>query len=90
MEKMTDILKSFLNKNDLDDKIGQYKIFNNWENLVGEKIAENAKPSKIVNNILYVKVENPSWKTELNLMRYDLLKNINKNSNNKFKSIKII
>ncbi len=36
-----------------------------WESIVGETVAENSKPEKIVDNTLIVRVSNHIWKTEL-------------------------
>jgi len=52
------------------------RICVNWDNIVGEKVARNASPSRLRNRILYVKVKNPSWANELSFLKPDIMKAI--------------
>lgn len=90
MKELSSVLNQYLDDHNLNQKIDQYRIFKEWPSIVGERISTYAIPEKVYGKTLYIKVENPSWKTELSFMRNDLLKKINQKSNNKFNDIKII
>lgn len=47
-----------------------------WKTLVGEDISKHCHVQFIKNNKLYIKVDSPSWKAELTLMKTLLLKKI--------------
>lgn len=83
-------LKKFINENDLSKKINQYSVFSNWQSIVGDLISQHTVPQTIKNDMLYIKVENSAWKTELEFMKVDLLKKIQKESKQEIKKIKLI
>lgn len=59
-------MKIFKNSSYISDfKIA--KIQNNWENIVGEQLSGHTKPSKLVNNILYVNCDHQGW---INTMQF--------------------
>jgi predicted nucleic acid-binding Zn ribbon protein len=53
-----------------------YKAFSMWEELVGGKVAEHTKPSRISNGIMYVQVDDPVWLTQIKYMKMGILSKI--------------
>ncbi len=62
---------------------------NQWEKIVGSKIATATDVIKIQNNTLYIKCKNPTWKNELQFQKNELLKKIQKETK-KVKNIILI
>ena len=62
---------------------------NQWEKIVGSKIANVTDVIKIQNNTLYIKCKNPTWKNELQFQKNELLKKIQKETK-KVKNIILI
>ncbi len=55
----------------------QHAVFFQWSSLVGERIAEKIKPALIEHKILFVRVEDATWRTEFQFKKADILKKIN-------------
>jgi predicted nucleic acid-binding Zn ribbon protein len=60
----------------LSGDLEAYKVFTLWEELVGQKMAGHAKPSRITNSILYVEVDDPVWLTQIRYMKSGILTKI--------------
>ena len=63
-------------------------IKNEWKEIVGKPIGQATSPIKIENQKLYIKCKNPTWKTELQYQKKELLIKINQNT--KIKDIILI
>jgi predicted nucleic acid-binding Zn ribbon protein len=74
LKKAIDI---FLKKNDLERGVNQNKAIIIWEQIVGEKIAENTKADSVEYGVLMVKVETPTWRQELIFKKQEILGKIN-------------
>jgi len=74
LKKAIDI---FLKKNDLERGVNQNKAIIIWEQIVGEKIAENTKADSVEYGVLMVKVETPTWRQELIFKKQEILEKIN-------------
>lgn len=83
-------ISSFLSKRGLDGKMAEYQFATHWRKIVGDGVANNAVPSKIINKVLYVNVKSASWMQELSFQKALLIKNINEyfNDPNKIVDIK--
>ncbi|MGA1191592.1 MAG: DciA family protein [Bdellovibrionota bacterium] len=57
----------------LRDRFSRYSFVTHWAEIVGEHIAQHAKPLKVVRGELYVKVSNPIWAQELAMLKETLL-----------------
>jgi len=49
-----------------------------WPEVVGKQIANASEAISIKDGILTISVKNPSWKTELKYMKYDICRKLNK------------
>ena len=50
-----------------------------WEEIVGDRLAKNASPHKLTNNILTIKVSNSAWIQQLSFIKLDLMNKLNEN-----------
>ena len=76
-------LVQFLNAEDI---IAEQTAIVIWDQVVGEKIAQEAQPKSIKNGILKVKVRNAVWRQELTFMKDDIVKRLNNELDGKFVS----
>ncbi|GAB4115445.1 MAG: hypothetical protein Kow00103_10200 [Candidatus Caldatribacteriota bacterium] len=73
-------LAIFLKEKKWDKKIEGYQIISNWEEIVGEELANNTQPIKIENTILWLKVKSNVWANELNWRKGEIIEKINRNT----------
>ena len=78
MIKLSTAIKSFFNNPKINEILLMGSLENDWKKIVGEPIGEATKPIKIENKKLYIKCKNPTWKTELQYQKTELIKKINK------------
>lgn len=71
------VLGNLLRGWNLSGDVDAYKVFDRWEEIVGEKVALHAKPVRTANRILYVEVDDPMWRTQLKYMRDEIMNRIN-------------
>jgi chaperonin cofactor prefoldin len=64
---------SALVQNIRDSQSGKFSF---WQEALGEKLAKVAQPYSIRKGILFVKVQDPVWRFELNREKEELLKRI--------------
>ena len=86
---INDLLELFSSKNkSYREFVSKNNVLDNWESLVGKKVADVSEPDKIERDKLYLKVKNSVWKNELFFMKSELLAKINNNfSKGKVKDI---
>ena len=61
----------------VDRRLKEESIILNWGRLVGERIASKANPVKVRDSILFLRVENASWRNELFFMKRKIIKEVN-------------
>jgi len=69
-------LDVLISKLGLQMKMKEQKVIQNWSNIVGPQIAKIAKPEKVYDKVLHLRVANISWRTELTFQKAVLLKQI--------------
>lgn len=79
---MKKISLAILNRPDLKQKITKSAPILNWNEAVGNEIAQHATPIKITSQgKLYVKVTDSSWILELTMHKNEIIQNLNNLSN---------
>ena len=71
------LLASLMEELGLGKKLKQYEAVRIWQEVVGERIAKVATPTKINNGILVVKVEKSTWRNELSLLKREIITKLN-------------
>lgn len=71
---ITSLLKSM----GIEEKVKEHQAINEWSYIVGENVSKVTKAQNVVNGILFVKVKNSSWRSELIYMRQEILIKIDK------------
>ncbi|MBA4417969.1 MAG: hypothetical protein C0392_08675 [Syntrophus sp. (in: bacteria)] len=67
------VVERILKKYKLNGDIDAYRVFQIWNDLVGDRIAAHARPARIDGYFLYVEVDDPLWLTQLKYMKLDIL-----------------
>ena len=70
------ILESVMREKDFTDDIEAYRIFAQWNDIVGEKLAAHTRPVRVSGSVLYVEVDDHLWFAQLKYMKGDMLKRI--------------
>jgi predicted nucleic acid-binding Zn ribbon protein len=76
-EKLGLALGRVLKKYGAEKKILEQSLMQNWDRLVGEKIAQQTQPLKVENKKLFLKVPSPVWRNELLYLKPELIKKLN-------------
>ena len=77
-EAIGKILTQSLRNLGIERRLKEESIVLNWSRLVGERIASQANPLKIRDSILFVRVENASWRNELFFMKRKIIEQLNR------------
>ena len=70
---INDILKTY--RHESDTELAQ--IWGLWDRLVGDAIAENARPLAFKGKLLLVQVTNSTWLHQLHFLKKDIIQKIN-------------
>ena len=62
---------------DWEKKFDQHRVFHRWNELVDQETRAHARPLKIVNDVLWVEVDNSAWLQQLQFKKLELLDLLN-------------
>lgn len=79
-QKIGDVIKDCLNELQISRKLKEVSIVTQWESLMGKIVANRTDKIYIKNRTLFVHVRSSVLKTELIMMRQDILKRVNENA----------
>ena len=72
-----DILSRYLDQSGLRPRIGEQRILDAWNELVGKAIAEVTQPVRFRNRSLQVKVTHPVWLQQLQFHKKLIIQKVN-------------
>ncbi|MFQ6618611.1 MAG: DUF721 domain-containing protein [Fidelibacterota bacterium] len=78
MKHIKNILDELIKDIGIDKAVLQNRAIVVWEEAVGEKIANIAKPKRIEKGKLWIAVKTPEWRSELQFMKKEIIKNLNR------------
>ena len=76
-ERIDQVLKRTLKDLKIERRIKEETVILNWNRVVGERIAKESIPLKAKDAILFVKVENASWRNELVFLKGNIIRELN-------------
>ncbi len=79
-EKLSQILKSYIEQNNLQPKLSELDIIHSWENMMGKTVASYTEDIQIRNGTLFLKISSPMLRNELVMMREQIKKRLNENA----------
>lgn len=71
------LLKQVLNDQGMDDRLSRYQAWLVWDKIVGEQIARRARPLRLREGTLEVRVDNPVWMQQLQMLKPKILQKLN-------------
>jgi predicted nucleic acid-binding Zn ribbon protein len=66
-------MPNVLSNLNINKKLKNWSVVQNWTEIVGHKIAEHAMAIGVDAKTLYVEVDSPMWKSQLFLMKGNLI-----------------
>lgn len=76
IQTLGDALKMLVRSLGIEHQVEQYKIFDVWNEAVGQQVAKVAQPERLQNGVLFVAVNNAPWRTELTFRKKEILEKI--------------
>ena len=76
IQSVGDALKLLVQSLGIEKQVEQYKIFDVWNDVVGQQVAKVAQPERLQNGVLFVSVNNAPWRTELTFRKKEILEKI--------------
>jgi len=90
-ERIGSILPNVLNKFGLKKGVEQHRALIIWNQIVGKGIAFHTKPGWVRGGILWVIVDDPVWREELEFLKHQIVEKINNSlEGTKIRGIKFI
>ena len=76
-KNVNEVLTSIVRQRHFEDKLHEQKVFSLWRDVVGEALANHARPASLSAGILTVWTEHPAYQTELSLLQMKILDALN-------------
>ncbi len=77
VKDLSDVLNLCLRQNGLETPLMQHRIIGAWDRVVGSVIAGYTAEKHIRNQTLFVKITNPALRSDLSMMKSQLVKRLN-------------
>lgn len=79
-EKLSDVLRQYIEQNNLQPKLAELNIVDQWEQLMGKTVASYTEELRISNGTLFIKLSSPILKNELIMGREIIKKRLNESA----------
>jgi len=76
-QKLSDVLKSYVQENNLERKLSELDLIKSWETVMGKTITRYTKNLSIRNETLFVETTSPVVRTELLMMKEEIRVRLN-------------
>ena len=78
IEKVSLTLDKLLSKRGLGGRLKEYRVFGQWEKIVGKVIARHARPQSVRGKRLSVIVDSNAWMQQLSMLKPDIIQKVNR------------
>lgn len=75
---LKEVIEELLKVYRLDTKLEEVSLINSWEKVVGKMISNHTLDLKVVNRVLFVKVDTAALRHELHMERSKIASKLNK------------
>ena len=58
------------------DKMLEYRLWDQWEKIIGPAIAQHARPERWQRGTLIIRVEHPTWMQELSFLKVQMIEKL--------------
>ena len=76
MNELSSLLPGFLRQLHFSEELTGELVIALWKNVVGETLAQNARPLRMRESTLVLTVSSQAWKKELFSLRFEILKRL--------------
>lgn len=76
-EKLSDLIRGYVQENKLEKKLTEVDLISSWEELLGKTVARYTQDLRITNSTLFVKLSSPVVRNELLMMKEEIRKRLN-------------
>lgn len=76
-QSIRDVLKDYVQENQLDNKLAEIDLINSWERMLGKTVARYTRNIYIRNRILFVETSSAMVRNELMMIRDQIKKRLN-------------
>jgi len=76
-QSIRDVLKSYVQENNLERKLSELDLIKSWESVMGKTVARYTGNLYIQNNTLFVETTSPIVRNELLMMREEIRVRLN-------------
>ncbi len=73
------ILQNIVQKHNLENDYNLYRLEQEWDKILDDRISKIAKPHRLQGKILTVKVEEKEWRAEIKNYTQEIIEKINSN-----------
>ncbi len=70
------VLETVMQERELACDTEAYRVFFQWPEIAGRKVAEHTRPTRVKDGVLYLEVDDHLWLAQLKYMKKDLLEKI--------------
>lgn len=77
-QTLKEAIGDFLKSENMDGKLAEVNIINNWEKIVGRLIASQTNKMWFHEGKLHLQIESPALRQELNYQRFKIVELVNK------------
>lgn len=71
------LLQQVIDDQGMNDRLSRYQAWLVWDQIVGEQIARRARPLRFREGVLEVRVDNPVWMQQLQMLKPKILQKLN-------------
>jgi hypothetical protein len=71
------VIRSLFREQGLETRMRRYQAWQVWEKVVGPQIAARARPARMRDDILEIRVDHPVWMQQLQLMKPKIIARLN-------------
>ncbi|MHB1089971.1 MAG: DciA family protein [Ilumatobacteraceae bacterium] len=64
-------------------------VFSNWQELVGDTVAQHASPIKLESGRLLVEVDEPAWATQMRFLESEIIRKLSVSTGNTINGIDV-
>lgn len=76
-QRISEVLKSYVQENNLEQKLSELDLIKSWESVVGKTVARYTSDLFIQNSTLFVKTSSPVVRNELLMIREEIRVRLN-------------
>jgi predicted nucleic acid-binding Zn ribbon protein len=78
IKSLGDALDELVESLGIRKKLREQEIYSLWDEAVGERIAQVAKPLRMVRGTLFVSVKTGAWRNELSMRKQEIVGRLNR------------